>query len=97
MTMRISNHACVAVAAALAIAGRASADPFVASGQRVSADVIVCGNPVDCALANLITTFNGRTASGSWQLRVQDRAAASVGTLDSWSLNIVGSCQTPAS
>ncbi|HEX7836987.1 MAG TPA: proprotein convertase P-domain-containing protein [Kofleriaceae bacterium] len=39
-----------------------------------------------------ITAFNGHTAAGTWQLKVQDLAAVDVGTLNSWSLNIVGSC-----
>jgi Zn-dependent metalloprotease len=60
---------------------------IVRNRQGGSADNILINN-----LA--ITTFNGRTAAGTWQLRVQDRAAANVGTLTSWSLNIVGSCGT---
>jgi Zn-dependent metalloprotease len=60
---------------------------IVRNRQGGSADNILINN-----LA--ITTFNGRTAAGTWQLRVQDRAAANVGTLNSWSLNIVGSCGT---
>jgi len=43
-----------------------------------------------------IPTFNGRTAAGTWQLRIQDRAAGNVGTLNSWSVNVVGSCGTAA-
>ncbi|HET7505587.1 MAG TPA: proprotein convertase P-domain-containing protein, partial [Kofleriaceae bacterium] len=39
-----------------------------------------------------ITAFNGHTAAGTWQLKVQDLAAADVGTLNSWSLTIAGSC-----
>src|SRR4029078_8814691 len=35
-----------------------------------------------------ITTFNGQTAAGTWQLKVQDLAAVDVGTINSWSLNI---------
>jgi Zn-dependent metalloprotease/subtilisin-like proprotein convertase family protein len=50
-----------------------------------SADNIVISNMA-------ITTFNGHTGAGTWQLKVQDRAAADVGTLNSWSLNIVGNC-----
>jgi subtilisin-like proprotein convertase family protein/pimeloyl-ACP methyl ester carboxylesterase len=41
-----------------------------------------------------ITAFNGQTAAGTWQLRVQDLASFDVGTLNSWSLNIVGNCIT---
>jgi subtilisin-like proprotein convertase family protein len=40
----------------------------------------------------LLTAFNGQAAAGTWQLRVQDLAAADVGTLNSWSLAIVGDC-----
>jgi Zn-dependent metalloprotease/subtilisin-like proprotein convertase family protein len=50
-----------------------------------SADNIVISNMA-------ITTFNGHTGAGTWQLKVQDRAAADVGTLNSWSLAIVGNC-----
>jgi subtilisin-like proprotein convertase family protein len=42
----------------------------------------------------LITAFNGQTAAGTWKLKVQDLAAADVGTLNSWSLKIVGNCTT---
>jgi subtilisin-like proprotein convertase family protein len=39
-----------------------------------------------------ITAFNGQTAAGTWKLKVVDAAAADVGTINSWSLNIVGNC-----
>ncbi len=39
-----------------------------------------------------ITAFAGQTAAGSWQLRVQDAASGDVGTINSWSLTIVGNC-----
>jgi bacterial leucyl aminopeptidase len=39
-----------------------------------------------------ITAFNGQTAAGTWQLKVQDRAGADVGNLNSWSLRITGTC-----
>lgn len=39
-----------------------------------------------------ITAFNGAPAAGTWKLRVQDLASIDVGTLDSWSLTIVGDC-----
>ena len=52
-----------------------------------SADNIIISNQA-------ITAFNGHTAAGTWQLKVQDRAAADVGTLNSWSLTIVGNCGT---
>jgi subtilisin-like proprotein convertase family protein len=50
-----------------------------------SADNIIITNQA-------ITAFNGHTAAGTWQLKVQDLAAVDVGTLNSWSLAIVGSC-----
>jgi subtilisin-like proprotein convertase family protein len=59
----------------------------------------VFNNPND-STANLvitnqsIATFNGQTAAGTWKLKVQDLAAADVGTLNSWSLKIVGNCTT---
>jgi serine protease len=40
-----------------------------------------------------IATFNGMPAAGTWKLQVADAAASDVGTLDSWSLKIVGVCQ----
>jgi subtilisin-like proprotein convertase family protein len=42
--------------------------------------------------AQAITAFAGQVAAGTWQLKVQDRAGADVGNLNSWSLRIVGSC-----
>ena len=39
-----------------------------------------------------VTAFNGKTGAGSWKLKVQDLAAQDVGTINSWSLKIVGSC-----
>jgi len=59
---------------------------FVVSNQEGgSADNIVI-------TSQSITTFNGQIAAGTWQLKVQDLAAADVGTLNSWSLAIVGHC-----
>jgi len=58
----------------------------------------VVSNRAGGATANLvitnqsITTFNGQTAAGTWKLKVVDAAAADVGTLNSWSLKIVGNC-----
>jgi zinc metalloprotease ZmpA len=60
---------------------------IVSNRQGGSTDNIIINNMA-------ITTFNGRTAAGTWRLRVQDRAALNVGTLNSWSLNIVGNCGT---
>jgi Zn-dependent metalloprotease len=62
---------------------------IVRNRQGGSADNIIINNMA-------ITTFNGLTAAGTWQLQVQDRAAANVGTLNSWSLNMVGNCGTAA-
>lgn len=39
-----------------------------------------------------ITALYGRIAAGTWRLKVQDLAAADVGTINSWSLNIAGNC-----
>jgi subtilisin-like proprotein convertase family protein len=50
-----------------------------------SADNIIIANQA-------ITNFNGQTAAGTWSLKVQDLAGVDVGTLNSWSLTIVGSC-----
>ena len=41
-----------------------------------------------------VTAFPGQVAAGTWKLLVQDRAGADVGTLNSWSIKIVGSCTT---
>jgi subtilisin-like proprotein convertase family protein len=58
---------------------------FVSNRQGGSADNII--------LTNLaITAFNGTPAAGTWKLRVQDLASIDVGTIDSWSLKIVGDC-----
>jgi len=63
---------------------------FVVSNRAGgAADNLVVTNQV-------ITTFAGQAAAGSWKLKVQDLAGADVGTLNSWSLNIVGSCGTTA-
>jgi subtilisin-like proprotein convertase family protein len=40
----------------------------------------------------VVTAFAGQTAAGTWQLKVQDLASADVGTLNSWSMLINGSC-----
>jgi subtilisin-like proprotein convertase family protein len=53
--------------------------------QGGSADNVVLTNVA-------VSTFNGKTAAGTWKLKVQDLAAVDVGTLDSWSLSIVGNC-----
>ncbi len=59
---------------------------FVVSNRAGgSADNLVLTN-------SAIAAFNGHTGAGSWRLKVQDLAAQDVGTINSWSLNIVGSC-----
>ncbi|MBB5874669.1 Zn-dependent metalloprotease/subtilisin-like proprotein convertase family protein [Allocatelliglobosispora scoriae] len=35
--------------------------------------------------------LSGKAANGTWKLRVQDAASADVGTIDSWTINLVGS------
>jgi subtilisin-like proprotein convertase family protein len=39
-----------------------------------------------------VSAFNGHVAAGTWKLKVQDLVADDVGTLNSWSLTIVGNC-----
>ena len=58
---------------------------IVSNRQGGSADNIIINNQV-------ITAFNGHQVAGNWQLKVSDRAADDVGTLNSWSLAIEGSC-----
>jgi len=59
---------------------------FVVSNRSGgSADNIVITDQV-------ITNFNNQTAAGTWQLKVQDLATVDSGTLNSWSLKIVGNC-----
>jgi Zn-dependent metalloprotease/subtilisin-like proprotein convertase family protein len=62
----------------------------VSNRQGGSADNIIINNQA-------ITSFNGHVAAGTWKLLVQDLAARDVGTLNSWSLNIIGNCSTGAS
>lgn len=51
------------------------------------------GSADNIALSNsAISAFNGKTAAGTWKMKVQDLAAIDTGTLDSWSLAIVGNC-----
>jgi len=42
-----------------------------------------------------VGTFDAKKASGRWQLHVADLAAIDTGTVDSWSLAIVGDCSPP--
>jgi subtilisin-like proprotein convertase family protein len=52
------------------------------------------GNIDNIALTKLgVNAFNGEAASGTWTLRVADLGIADTGTLDSWSLTLVGSCK----
>lgn len=52
------------------------------------------GATADIVIADqAITTFNGMPAAGTWKLKVVDAAASDTGTLDTWSLKIVGVCQ----
>ncbi len=44
--------------------------------------------------AQTLTTLNGKAANGTWQLKVQDLAAADVGTLVSWTL-CLGTANAP--
>lgn len=50
------------------------------------------GSADDLHINTTVSTFNGETAAGTWQLRVSDRARYDIGTLDAWSLTIVGDC-----
>jgi subtilisin-like proprotein convertase family protein len=38
------------------------------------------------------TVFNGEVGAGNWKLKVVDRQAQDVGTLNSWSIHILGNC-----
>jgi len=52
------------------------------------------GATADIAIVDqAVTTFNGMPAAGTWKLQISDAAASDVGTLDTWSLKIVGVCQ----
>jgi subtilisin family serine protease len=48
------RRAAITGALVLAIAAPARSEPTVASGQRISADIVVCGNWLDCGLASWI-------------------------------------------
>ncbi|HEY0476797.1 MAG TPA: proprotein convertase P-domain-containing protein [Kofleriaceae bacterium] len=51
------------------------------------------GSAANLVITNqAITAFNGQPAAGTWKLKVQDLAAVDTGTLNSWSLAIVGNC-----
>jgi pseudolysin/vibriolysin len=43
----------------------------------------------------VVPAFEGRVAAGTWMLRVTDNAGGDVGTLDAWSLAVVGNCAPP--
>jgi len=47
----------------------------------------------DIVINNMdITAFKGQAAAGTWKLFVQDFASVDTGTIDSWSLSIMGTC-----
>ncbi|MSR64117.1 MAG: hypothetical protein EXS08_16990 [Planctomycetes bacterium] len=48
------------------------------------------------AAAQALTVFNGKNTAGNWSLKVQDLAAADVGTLSSWKLSFNGEKSTTA-
>ena len=55
------------------------------------------GSASDIILTNQsITAFDNQTAAGTWQLNVQDDSPGITGTLNSWSLTIVGNCPQTA-
>jgi subtilisin-like proprotein convertase family protein len=39
-----------------------------------------------------VVNFNGELAAGTWTLAIKDISPTGTGTLNSWSLAIVGSC-----
>lgn len=41
------------------------------------------------APAQALSAFNGKSANGTWQLKIQDLAAADTGTLTAWTLQLV--------
>jgi hypothetical protein len=50
-------------------------------------------NPASLSSVNLsVPAFNGEPAAGTWTLAVEDVSPGDVGTLNSWSLAIVGTC-----
>jgi Zn-dependent metalloprotease len=62
-----------------------SGTSFVAFNRTGSgANVVLVDVPV--------TAFNGQTAAGSWRLKAVDNRRNNVGTINSWSLNIAGTC-----
>ncbi|HEY6177014.1 MAG TPA: proprotein convertase P-domain-containing protein, partial [Kofleriaceae bacterium] len=60
---------------------------FIVSGRQG-------GNANNLSLTKMaIPAFNGQSLAGTWQLKIADLAIADTGTLDSWSLTLVGSCK----
>lgn len=60
------------------------------------ASTVVCNNLIPAISGttkptNLLSTFNGLSSLGNWQLRVVDNAGGDLGTLNNWSLEL---CQT---
>ena len=64
------------------------------NGAQYIAHNLSGGSADNLVLDNVaVTAFNGAAAAGTWRLRIQDLAAQDLGTLTSWSLNVVGACQ----
>jgi subtilisin-like proprotein convertase family protein len=55
-----------------------------------SADNVITTYAIATAPAQALTAFNGKNTSGAWSLKVQDLAAADVGTLVSWNITFDG-------
>jgi len=43
-----------------------------------------------------VTAFNGKVAQGTWTMHVSDNGGLDTGTLDSWSIAIMGNCGPPS-
>jgi subtilisin-like proprotein convertase family protein len=55
-----------------------------------STDNVTTTFSIVTASSQALTVFNGKNTAGAWRLRVQDLAAADVGTLSSWKLTLNG-------
>jgi subtilisin-like proprotein convertase family protein len=62
-----------------------------------STDNVTTTFSIATAAAQALTVFNGKNTAGAWKLKVQDLAAADVGTLSSWKLTFNGEKSTSAS
>jgi len=93
----VGNGTVSSVALSLNITHTFRGDLVVTLISPAGTQFTVFNNPND-STANLvianqsITAFNSQIAAGTWKLKVQDLAAVDVGTLNSWSLKIVGNC-----